>query len=137
MRKTTMATMTAAAILALCAASGAVAKRYVYKDIRMPNGQERGMDAKLSDARTCGFSNGNLVHGLTKFNACMRTRGWALDHVEANIPSSEPDPPGLAKWPSKVVPRGGCLMGIHDCWSNDPECMDDPAHTIALYGCKP
>jgi hypothetical protein len=52
-----------------------VAKRYVYKDIRMPNGQERGMDAKLSDARTCGFSNGNLVHGLTKFNACMRTRG--------------------------------------------------------------
>ncbi len=136
MRKTA-ATMIGAAILVRCAVNGADAKRYVYRDVRKPNGQGRSMDAKLSDARRCGFSNGNLIHGFAKFNACMRTRGWALDHVEANIPDFASNPPGLAKWPSKVVPPGGCLMGIHDCESGDTECEEDPAHTIALYGCRP
>jgi hypothetical protein len=74
------------AILAAFSFCGALnasaADTYVYKDIRKPNGYPRDTATKQSDFAACGIPvEGVSAREFPKFNACLRARGWALDHI--------------------------------------------------------
>lgn len=68
---------------ALAAHTPARADTHIYRDVLMPNGHARGMAAKLADFRACGYRKGSSVSdaALARIGACMRTHGWALDHI--------------------------------------------------------
>jgi hypothetical protein len=59
------------------------ADTHIYKDVLKPNGHARGMAEKFADFRACGYRKGTSVNDsvLLRIDACMRGRGWALDHV--------------------------------------------------------
>jgi len=66
--------------------NAARADTWVFKDTLRPNGSDRSMTAKRADGRKCGMSNNRFKDG-SSFVECMRTYGWALDHI---IPDPSP-----------------------------------------------
>jgi hypothetical protein len=59
----------------------AAAETVIYRDIRKPNGQERGMTEKQADFAACGHPVPVDLRDFPKFNTCMRAHGWVIDHV--------------------------------------------------------
>ena len=72
----------AAAVVSVfaCAAPGASAETYVYKDVARPHGVARSQAEKQAAFKSCldaGVSSANIP----AYEACMRRQGWALDYV--------------------------------------------------------
>src|SRR5262249_23090272 len=93
--RATCKTIVAGVLLCATALAGtapAFADTYIYKDVLRPNGHARGMAAKFADFRACGYRKGASVSdaAVERIGACMRSRGWALDHIV-------PDPAQRAK----------------------------------------
>jgi hypothetical protein len=81
--------MTAAMLcLAFTGSAALAADAHIYKDVLMPNGRVRGMVEKFAAFRACGYRQGTSVNDktLARIDACMRGRGWALDHI---VPESK------------------------------------------------
>ena len=62
-------------------AQGDGADTVVFKDILRPDGAPRDEAQKLADGRACGASADNTYTDAAAFETCMRTCGWAPDHV--------------------------------------------------------
>jgi hypothetical protein len=74
-------------LLALFSTGGALtaaAETDVYKDVLRPNGHSRSAAARNADFRACGWVGQLNDEAFQKADACMRARGWMIDHV---IPS--------------------------------------------------
>ena len=69
--------------------SAAQADTWVFRDTQRPNGRDRSMVAKRTDARKCGAARSGRSFSeadAPDMQQCMLSRGWALAHVI-------PDPP--------------------------------------------
>jgi hypothetical protein len=86
MRRTTTATMLGTILVLAGMLNAARADTWIFKDTLRPGGSDRGMTAKRADGRKCGSSHDMFKDG-SPFVECMRTYGWALDHI---IPDPSP-----------------------------------------------
>jgi hypothetical protein len=69
------------------------AETQIYRDILRPHGVERSLAQKFADGRSCGSTPQNTFTNAAAFQACMRKRGWVLDHVVQDVaPSTWIDP---------------------------------------------
>jgi hypothetical protein len=67
--------------------NAAQADTWVFRDTLRPGGHDRGMAAKRADGRKCGTVRGSFKDG-SGFEPCMAARGWVLDHVIPDPPST-------------------------------------------------
>jgi hypothetical protein len=67
--------------------SAAQADTWVFRDASRPGGHDRSMAAKRADGRKCGTVRGSFKDD-TGFEPCMAARGWVLDHVIPDPPST-------------------------------------------------
>jgi hypothetical protein len=80
-RRTEIFGCMAAAVLTALSLNAAHADAAAYfKDVQKPGGHARSMAAKLADGRACGVSGDTITVLMPAFQACMSSRGWALDH---------------------------------------------------------
>jgi hypothetical protein len=66
------------------------ADTWVMKDTLRPNGHDRPMAAKRTDARQCGATRAGRTfsdNDAPNMQQCMLARGWALDHIIPDPPS--------------------------------------------------
>ena len=63
-----------------CAAPGASAETYVYKDVLRPHGVQRSQAEKQAAFKSC-LDAGVRAENAPAFEACMRRQGWALDYI--------------------------------------------------------
>lgn len=63
-----------------CAASGASAETYVYKDVLRPHGAQRSQAEKQAAFKSC-LDAGVRAENAPAFEACMRRQSWALAYI--------------------------------------------------------
>jgi hypothetical protein len=80
-------TIVAAALILGGMLNAAQADTWVFRDTQRPGGHDRGMAAKRADGRKCGTVRGSFNDG-SGFEECMVARGWVLDHVIPDPPST-------------------------------------------------
>jgi hypothetical protein len=87
MPRTRISLAVAALATLLLGVQAAGADTQVFKDVLRPNGAARSQDQKIADGRACGLSADNTFTDAVAFQACMRQRGWVVDHV---VPDPKP-----------------------------------------------
>jgi hypothetical protein len=107
--------MMAAAVLTALSLNTASANDAAYfKDVRKPGGHARSMAAKLADGRACGVSGDTITALMPAFQACMSSRGWALDHYGPDPSTPRPRATTVnytdVKGDAKQQPRGDAAL---------------------------
>ncbi len=118
--------------LALAAALGAPlifgvqaanADTQIFRDVLRPHGVARSQAQKFADGRACGLTAENTFRNAAAFRRCMRARGWVLDHVVEDTPSTAPTPA------TYIDPETG--MECHDV--GIAAVCDPPSGTVYYY----
>jgi hypothetical protein len=86
MKRAITATMLGTVLILAGMLNAAHADTWIFKDTLRPGGQDRGMAVKRADGRKCGSSHDTFKDG-SPFVECMRSHGWALDHI---VPDPSP-----------------------------------------------
>jgi hypothetical protein len=104
----------AAILMALSLRAASADDAAYFKDVLKPGGHARSMAAKLADGRACGVSGDTITGLIPAFQACMSSRGWALDHYGPDPSTPRPRATTVnftdVKGDARQQPRGDAAL---------------------------